>query len=389
MSVQHRTDAHHSSDPGGAHITRLCDDLSLTLTTEQQPPGGEQDEGCEQIDDPLNAFDEGDAGGDRQRPEYKRAGDAKQKHATLMLGGNVQLGEDDDEDEDVVDRQRLLEQVRREIFRRGISTLRRSDPQPERQPQSNPHDDPRHVSRRRGTCIGAHVCIDMYISFRSLLPSGLAVVTPSKKSVACSTKSSAHQCPAPIRRAATCGVATGLAVTGVGGDVLFVEAASMPGKGGLLLTGQLGDVMKESARIVLTYVKSHARDLGIDEHAVDGREVHVHVPAGAIPKDGPSAGITMVTAIASLLTHRPVKGTIGMTGEVTLQGRVLPIGGLKQKVLAAHAAGLTEVIVPERNEPDLDEVPLDVREHMQFYPVTSVDEVLALALEPSVLAMVA
>ena len=163
-------------------------------------------------------------------------------------------------------------------------------------------------------------------------------------------------------RTAVPGVATGLAVTGVGGDVLFVEAASMPGTGGLVLTGQLGDVMKESARIALTYVKSHAPELGIDERAFDGREVHVHVPAGAIPKDGPSAGMTMVTALASLLTHRPVKSTVGMTGEVTLQGRVLPIGGLKQKVLAAHAAGLTEVILPERNGPDLDDVPSDVRD---------------------------
>ena len=190
-------------------------------------------------------------------------------------------------------------------------------------------------------------------------------------------------------RTAVPGVATGLAVTGVGGDVLFVEAASMAGKGGLVLTGQLGDVMKESARIALTYVQSHAPQLGIDERAFDGREFHVHVPAGAIPKDGPSAGVTMVTALASLLTGRPVKSTVGMTGEVTLQGRVLPIGGLKQKVLAAHAAGLTTIILPERNEPDLDEVPSDVREHMQFHPVTSVDEVLALALEPNVLAMVA
>jgi ATP-dependent Lon protease len=190
-------------------------------------------------------------------------------------------------------------------------------------------------------------------------------------------------------RTAVPGVATGLAVTGVGGDVLFVEAASMPGKGGLVLTGQLGDVMKESARIALTYVKSHASELGIDERALDGREVHVHVPAGAIPKDGPSAGITMVTAIASLLTRRPVKSTIGMTGEVTLQGRVLPIGGLKQKVLAAHAAGLTEVIVPERNQPDLDDVPADVRDHMQFHIVESVDQVLALALEPIELAAAA
>ena len=154
----------------------------------------------------------------------------------------------------------------------------------------------------------------------------------------------------------------------------------MPGQGGLVLTGQLGDVMKESARIALTYVKSHASELGIEERILEGRELHVHVPAGAIPKDGPSAGITMVTAIASLLTRRPVKSTIGMTGEVTLQGRVLPIGGLKQKVLAAHAAGLTEVIVPERNQPDLDDVPSDVRDQMQFHIVGSVDQVLTLAL---------
>jgi ATP-dependent Lon protease len=190
-------------------------------------------------------------------------------------------------------------------------------------------------------------------------------------------------------RTAVPGVATGLAVTGVGGDVLFVEAASMPGKGGLVLTGQLGDVMKESARIALTYVKSHATELGIDQGALEGREVHVHVPAGAIPKDGPSAGITMVTAIASLLTGRPVKATVGMTGEVTLQGRVLPIGGLKQKVLAAHAAGLTEVIVPERNGPDLDDVPSDVRDHMRFHLVGSVDQVLALALDDKELALAA
>ena len=185
------------------------------------------------------------------------------------------------------------------------------------------------------------------------------------------------------------GVATGLAVTGAGGDVLFVEAASMAGKGGLVLTGQLGDVMKESARIALTYVQSHAAELGIEERSFDGREFHVHVPAGAIPKDGPSAGVTMVAALTSLLTGRPLKTTVGMTGEVTLQGRVLPIGGLKQKVLAAHAAGLTEVILPERNAPDLDDVPSDVRAHMQFHPVKSADEMLALALEPRALAMAA
>jgi ATP-dependent Lon protease len=190
-------------------------------------------------------------------------------------------------------------------------------------------------------------------------------------------------------RTATPGVATGLAVTGVGGDVLFVEAASMAGSGGLVLTGQLGDVMKESARIALTYVRSHASPLGIADDAFFGKEFHLHVPAGAVPKDGPSAGVTMVTALASLLTGRPVKSTVGMTGEVTLQGRVLPIGGLKQKVLAAHAAGLTEVILPARNAPDLDDVPADVREHMRFHAVSTIDEVLALALEPAVLAQAA
>src|SRR2546425_3676495 len=190
-------------------------------------------------------------------------------------------------------------------------------------------------------------------------------------------------------RTAVPGVATGLAVTGVGGDVLFVEAASMPGKSGLVLTGQLGDGMKESARSAVTYVNSHASELGIDEHALNRRELHVHVPAGAIPQDGPRAGDTMVTAPSSLLTRRPVKSTIGMTGEVTLQGRVLPIGGLKQKVLAAHAAGLTEVIVPELNQPDLDDVPSEVRDQMRFHIVGSVDQVLALALQPTELAIAA
>ncbi len=184
-------------------------------------------------------------------------------------------------------------------------------------------------------------------------------------------------------RTAVPGVATGLAVTGVGGDVLFIEATGMKGKDGLVLTGQLGDVMKESARIALSYVRGHADELGIDADAFENREFHVHVPAGAIPKDGPSAGVTMVTAMASLLSGRAVKHTVGMTGEVTLQGRVLPIGGLKQKVLAAHAAGLTTVILPERNRGDLDDVPADVREAMSFHPVVSIDEVLELALEPA------
>ena len=190
-------------------------------------------------------------------------------------------------------------------------------------------------------------------------------------------------------RTATPGVATGLAVTGVGGDVLFVEAATMAGTAGLVLTGQLGDVMKESARIALTFVRGNAARLGIKDEAFFGKEFHLHVPAGAVPKDGPSAGVTMVTALASLLTGRPVKNTVGMTGEVTLQGLVLPIGGLKQKVLAAHAAGLTEVILPARNAPDLDDVPADVREHMTFHPVSTVHEVLALALEPESIAKAA
>src|SRR6266550_3742097 len=182
-------------------------------------------------------------------------------------------------------------------------------------------------------------------------------------------------------RTAVPGVATGLAVTGTGGDVLFVEATKMPGKDGLVLTGQLGDVMKESARIALSYVRSHADKLGLDENDFEDASFHVHVPAGAIPKDGPSAGITMTTALASLLTGRPVKHTVGMTGEVTLQGRVLPIGGLKQKALAAHAAGLTDVIIPERNRADLDDIPEDVRNEMSFHPVMSLDEVLELSLE--------
>jgi ATP-dependent Lon protease len=182
-------------------------------------------------------------------------------------------------------------------------------------------------------------------------------------------------------RTAVPGVATGLAVTGTGGDVLFVEATGMNGEEGLLLTGQLGDVMKESARIALSYVRAHADELGIDEDDLQGRAFHVHVPAGAIPKDGPSAGITIATALASLLSGRAVKHTVGMTGEVTLQGRVLPIGGVKQKVLAAHAAGLTDVILPERNRADLDDVPADVREELTFHPVMSLSEVLDLALE--------
>ena len=182
-------------------------------------------------------------------------------------------------------------------------------------------------------------------------------------------------------RTAVPGVATGLAVTGIGGDVLFIEATREdgPGDDGLTLTGQLGDVMKESVQIALSYVRSHASELGIDPAKLRGR-FHVHVPAGAVPKDGPSAGVTMTTALVSLLTDTPVRPTVGMTGEVTLQGRVLPIGGLKQKVLAAHRAGLTEVILPKRNEGDLDDVPEQVREQMTFHIAEDIADVLEVAL---------
>ncbi len=181
------------------------------------------------------------------------------------------------------------------------------------------------------------------------------------------------------------GVATGLAVTGAGGDVLFIETTAFPLPGGeghgepsLTLTGQLGDVMKESAQIALSYVRSHAAELGVDPEALNKR-VHVHVPAGAVPKDGPSAGVTMTTALVSLLTDRPVKSTVGMTGEITLQGKVLPIGGVKQKVLAAHRAGLTEVVLPKRNGPDLEDVPEKVREQMTFHLADTYADVLAAA----------
>ena len=178
------------------------------------------------------------------------------------------------------------------------------------------------------------------------------------------------------------GVATGLAVTGAGGDVLFVEAGSMDGEGGgLTITGQLGGVMKESAEIALSYVRSHAGPLGLPASAFDRRRFHLHVPAGAVPKDGPSAGVTMTTALVSLLTGRPVRSNVGMTGEVTLSGRVLPIGGVKQKVLAAHRAGLTDVVLPKRNGPDIDDVPEPVREAMTFHLAEDISEVLAVALE--------
>jgi ATP-dependent Lon protease len=181
-------------------------------------------------------------------------------------------------------------------------------------------------------------------------------------------------------RTAVPGVATGLAVTGTGGDVLYVEASVMDGPEGLTMTGQLGDVMKESAEIALSYVRSHAGALGIDPAAFTGKRFHLHVPAGAIPKDGPSAGVTMTTALVSLLRGEPVHSFLGMTGEVTLQGRVLPIGGVRQKVLAAHRAGLTTVMLPARNGPDLEDVPGAVREEMTFHLASDIEEVLQAAL---------
>jgi ATP-dependent Lon protease len=185
------------------------------------------------------------------------------------------------------------------------------------------------------------------------------------------------------------GVVTGLAVTGFGGDVLLVEASSMAGEPGFQVTGQLGDVMTESAKLALSYVQANAADLGIDASAFEGRRFHLHVPAGAVPKDGPSAGVTMTTALVGLLTDRATREGIGMTGEVTLRGRVLPIGGVKQKVLAAHRSGLTDVVLPRGNERDLDDVPASVRDEMRFHLVDDVREVLDVALGPAVVNGVA
>jgi ATP-dependent Lon protease len=187
-------------------------------------------------------------------------------------------------------------------------------------------------------------------------------------------------------RTETPGVATGLAWTAAGGDILFVEATKMKGRGGLILTGKLGDVMKESATAALSYVRSRAKSLGVEEAVFAKTDIHIHVPEGAIPKDGPSAGVTMVTALVSLLTDRPVCSDVGMTGEITLRGRVLPIGGLKEKVLAAHRAGLKTIIVPRRNEKDLADVPKPLKDELTFVFVDRIDEVLAVALRPKVKA---
>jgi ATP-dependent Lon protease len=177
------------------------------------------------------------------------------------------------------------------------------------------------------------------------------------------------------------GVATALAWTPAGGDIMFIEATQMPGNRGFQLTGQLGEVMQESARAALSYVRSKAKDLSLPVDFFDKHDIHIHVPAGAQPKDGPSAGVTMATALASLISGRAVRADVGMTGEITLRGKVLPIGGVKEKVLAAHRAGLKTVILPKRNEKDLDEVPEEVRNQIQFVFADQVDDVLAEALE--------
>jgi ATP-dependent Lon protease len=176
------------------------------------------------------------------------------------------------------------------------------------------------------------------------------------------------------------GIATGMYYTPTGGDIMFVEASLMPGKGELVLTGHLGDVMKESARAALTYTKTHAAPLGVSEDSLRDREVHIHVPAGAIPKDGPSAGVTMATALVSAVSQRPARHDLAMTGEITLSGKVLPIGGLKEKVLGAARAGIREILLPKENEPELEDLPDEVRNSLKFHPVDTLDEVLAIAL---------
>ena len=180
------------------------------------------------------------------------------------------------------------------------------------------------------------------------------------------------------------GVATGLAVTAVGGDVLFIEATAFPGRGRLKVTGQLGEVMQESAEAALSWVRSHSEQVGIDPEWFSEHDIHVHVPAGAVPKDGPSAGITMVTAIVSLVTGRPVSDDIAMTGEVTLTGQVLPIGGVREKVLAAQRAGVHTVVLPSENEPDLEDLPAETRKGLEFVLAEHVDEVLEAALDGAI-----
>jgi ATP-dependent Lon protease len=179
-------------------------------------------------------------------------------------------------------------------------------------------------------------------------------------------------------------VATGLVVTSTGGDIVFVEASVINGKKELRITGQLGDVMRESAEAALSYVRTRASDLHVSPQFFEDHDVHIHVPGGAVPKDGPSAGVTIATALASALSGRTVRDDVAMTGEITLRGKVLPIGGLKEKALGAHRAGIRRIIFPKRNEIELDEVPEQLRDEMTFIPVEHVDEVLAEALVPAI-----
>jgi ATP-dependent Lon protease len=176
-------------------------------------------------------------------------------------------------------------------------------------------------------------------------------------------------------------VATGLAYTAVGGDILFIEATAYPGKGKLTITGQLGEVMQESAQAALSWVRAHTAELGLPEEWFAEHDVHIHVPAGAIPKDGPSAGVTMATAIVSLVQGRPVSEEVGMTGEITLTGQVLPIGGVREKVLAAQRAGLKRIVLPRENEPDLEELPKETREQLSFVLADSIEDVFAAAFD--------
>jgi len=188
--------------------------------------------------------------------------------------------------------------------------------------------------------------------------------------------------PETALRTQSPGVATGLSVTVAGGDLIFCEATKMPGSKGFMVTGQLGEVMKESAQAALSYVRSKAKELGISEDTFEKTDIHLHVPAGAVPKDGPSAGVTIAAALASLLTDRRVRDDVGMTGEITLRGQVLPVGGIKEKVLAAHRAGLKTVILPRQNEKDLDDIPEEVHKSLKFVLAERVEDVLKAALTP-------
>jgi len=180
------------------------------------------------------------------------------------------------------------------------------------------------------------------------------------------------------------GIAIGLAWTQVGGDILFIEATKMPGEGKLQLTGQLGEVMKESAQAVLSFIRSNTLELGIDERFDKKYDIHIHIPAGAVPKDGPSAGVTLLTSVVSVLSGRKVRDDLAMTGEITLRGSVLPVGGIKEKVIAAHRAGLKSIILPKQNSKDLDDIPSEIRDELEFHFVEDMIDILNMALEDNI-----